>query len=266
MSNLCLHCGATNAQREQVIEVATPAHTDTFYPIPHIALVEQVEKALTALDMRVVEQAHALTRDGLRYFGLLKVANCQETKDYSYVLGLRNAHDRSFKASLAVGSEVFVCDNLSFSGEITIARKHTLNIMDDLPKLTCNAVGRLSSKWTVMSERIARYKEFEFGDVQAHHFMIRSIDAGAMTLQMLPKVLEQWRNPNHPEFQPRTAWSLFNAYTEAAKGTSLQLLPRRTMTLHGMMDASVGFLGGTSAVEAITAGVADAGAVEVQAN
>ena len=100
-------------------------------------------------------------------------------------------------------------------------------------------------------------------DKLAHDFMVRSIDAGAMTLQMLPQVLKQWREPNHPEFSARTAWSLFNAYTEAAKGTSLQLLPRRTMTLHGMMDARVGFLGGTSAVEAITAGVADAGAVEV---
>lgn len=245
-SSLCLHCGASNVQLEQVIAVPTPEHTATFFPIPHIALVNQVEKALGALNMRVVEQAHALTRDGLRYFGLLKVANCQETKDYAYVLGLRNAHDRSFKASLAVGSEVFVCDNLSFSGEITIARKHTLNIMEDLPKLTCNAVGQLASRWTRMSERIARYKEFEIGDVQAHDLVIRSLDAGAITLQMMPKVLEQWRTPNHPEFKPRTAWSLFNAYTEAAKGTSLQLLPRRTVTLHGLMDSRVGFLGSSS--------------------
>ena len=58
-------------------------------------------------------------------FGLLEVANCQQTEDYAYVLGLRNSHDKRFPAGLAVGASVFVCDNLSFSGEIKIGRKHT---------------------------------------------------------------------------------------------------------------------------------------------
>ena len=37
--------------------------------------------------------------------------------DYSLVLGLRNSHDKTFPASLALGSQVLVCDNLSFFGE-----------------------------------------------------------------------------------------------------------------------------------------------------
>ncbi len=266
MSNsLYLHCGAAHVSRETVTDVATPEHTDTWYPIPHIGLVEQVEAALTTLKMRVTEQAHALTRDGLRYFGLLKVANCQATsEDYSYVLGLRNAHDRSFTASLAVGSQVFICDNLAFSGEITLARKHTRHIMDDLPKLACHAVGRLSDKWTVMNDRIASYKQALLEDSAVHDFVIRSLDAGAVTLQQIPEVLKQWRTPNHPEFAvDRSAWRLFNAYTEAAKGTSLQLLPRRTITLHGLMDAQVGFLG---ARHALTEDLKEPEAVDIQQN
>ena len=63
-----------------------------------------------------------------------------------------------------------------------------------------------------------------------------------LPVSTLPKVIEQWRAPAHPEFQPRNTWSLFNAFTEALKG-NLPLLPRRTQALHGLMDAHVGLAG-----------------------
>lgn len=260
-ANLVLHCGAAKVEREAVAQVATPSSTETWFPIPHMDFVGQVEKALAASNMRVVEEAHSLTKEGNRYFGLLQVANCQKTSDdYSYVLGLRNSHDKSFPAGLVVGSQVFVCDNLAFSGEIRIARKHTRYIMDDLPQLTNNAVGLLAEKWTVMSDRIERYKTTELTDRDVHDFVVRSVDAGAAVLNQLPAILKEWRTPRHPEFaQAKNAWRLFNAYTEIGKASSLSLLPKRTITLHGLMDAQVGFLTRTAAD--VTAGTVDAEAV-----
>ena len=61
--------------------------------------------------------------------------------DYGLVIGLRNSHDKSFPASIALGSGVFVCDNLAFSAEVTIARRHTRFIERDLPRVVHTAVG-----------------------------------------------------------------------------------------------------------------------------
>jgi len=259
-----LHCGAHNVTREQVIETKTPSPTDTWFPIAHNTLISRVEEALTSLNMRVVEQAHALTKGGDRYFGLLRVANCQKTaEDYAYVLGLRNAHDKAFTASLAVGASVFVCDNLSFSGEITIARKHTRFIEQDLPKLTGNAVGMLSNKWSVMNDRIAQYKQVMLADSTAHDFIIRAVDINACTLQQVPSILTEWRTPRHPEFgAEKSAWRLFNAFTEAAKESSLTLLPQRTIRLHGLMDSQVGFAA-ASMSDKVAEGTIEADAVVV---
>lgn len=260
-ANLILHCGASKVEREVLPNVATPAHTDTWYPIPHIDFITQVETALAAANMRVVEQAHSLTKEGNRYFGLFQVSNCQSTgDDYSYVLGMRNSHDKSFPAGLVVGSQVFVCDNLAFSGEIKIARKHTRFIGQDLPKLTSNAVGMLAEKWTLMGDRIAKYKTTEISDRDAHDFVVRSLDVGATTLQQVPAIIKEWRTPRHPEFAAdKTAWRLFNAFTEIGKETSLTMLPKRTISLHGLMDAQVGFA--YRSVADLTAGTVDAEAV-----
>ena len=238
-----LHCGAHACERQQVIDVPTPTPTKTWFPIPHISLFEKVKEALTTLNLRIVEEAHALTKEGARYFGLLRVENCRPAGgDFGYVVGLRNSHDMSFTATLAVGSHVFVCDNLSFSGEITIARKHTRFIEQDLPRLTANAIGLLNQKWTVMEDRYNGYKATELSDAQAHDIMIRAIDLEATTIKQLPTVMTEWRTPRHPEFaEKRNAWRLFNAFTEAAKESSLQMLPKRTINLHGLMDSFSGF-------------------------
>ena len=46
--------------------------------------------------------------------------------------------------SLALGSQVLVCDNLSFFGEVVLTRRHTRFIERDLPDFVA-AFGRLQS-------------------------------------------------------------------------------------------------------------------------
>lgn len=240
-TNLTLHCGASECSFEKLAKTATPKATETWFPICHAALVEQVRCGLANVGLGVVQEAHSLTKGGDRYFGLLQVTRpgCDRT-DYSYILGLRNSHDKQFPAGLVLGSQVFVCDNLAFNGEIKIARRHTKNIIDDLPTLVGGAVGLLNQRWNRMNDRIDKYKGTEFSNARAHDAVIRALDAGACTTTQIPQILSQWRTPNHPEFQPRTAWSLFNAFTEVAKGGSLVALPNRTTRLHALMDTECG--------------------------
>src|SRR5688500_9806548 len=114
MANLVLHCGARHVERHVVEEAPTPAASPTRVPIAHHRLLEHAEDALTASGMTVANEAHALWTDGLRYFGLLEVTNGRPPKDYGLVIGLRNSHDKSFPAAIAMGSSVFCCDNLAF--------------------------------------------------------------------------------------------------------------------------------------------------------
>ena len=47
-------------------------------------------------------------------------------------IGFRNSYDKSMAIGIAIGAEVFVCDNLSLTGDITIMKKHTLNVWKGL--------------------------------------------------------------------------------------------------------------------------------------
>jgi hypothetical protein len=205
-----------------------------------MTLINSVEDALRSNNLSVVEEAHSLTREGNSYFGLMQIANGQNSDDYAWTLGCRNDHTKRFPAGLVVGASVFVCDNLSFSGEIRAFRKHTLNIMRDLGGLIQRSIGRLMEKWHDQDRRIEAYKGAGIGDVAAHDLVIRALDVRACTTTQVPRILAEWRRPKHEEFEPRTAWSLFNSFTEIAKGTNFGELQARTERLHGLFDTHVG--------------------------
>lgn len=235
--NLVLHTGASAVERGQLALVNTPPRTSTWVPIPHDRFLSGIVGELEANHMTIVGESHGLTHDGSRYFGLLQVVNGQNADDFGMVIGARNSHDKSFPAGLVVGASVFVCDNLSFSGEIKLARKHTSNINRDLPQLIHRAMGQLTDQRGKQDLRFASYKQTEFSDGQAHDLIIRAVDALVCPITRVPDVLKEWREPRHQEFRAdgKTAWRLFNAFSECLKG-NLDFLPRRTQALHGLMD------------------------------
>jgi hypothetical protein len=231
-ANLILHRGARQVSRDELLTVPTPARTQSWVPIPHSRLVDGVQTALESSGLRVVSERHGLTCDGTRYFGLLEIGH--STDDFGLLVGLRNSHDKRFPAGLAVGARMFICDNLSFSSEIVLARKHTVHVERDLPQLIERAVGQLGTHRRNQESRFAAYKGHELADPQAHDLVIQAFDAQVVPVTQVPAVLKEWREPRHAEFrQGKTAWRLFNAFTEVLKG-NMEALPRRTQALHGL--------------------------------
>lgn len=241
---LCLHAGAAAVTRTQLMESATPAATESWHPISHGLLLDTVETQLRQTGLKVTGEVHALSQrdNGARYFGMLQVESLNpQGQEYSWVLGLRNSHDKVFPAALAAGSRVFVCDNLSFSGEVKLARRHIRFIERDLPQVTAQVVSRLAGQWNSLQRRIDAYKSVELSDTVAHDLVVKLLDARAINTTDIPMVLKEWRTPRHPEFaKDKSAWRLFNAGTEAVKGTNVFQLPKRTEALHGVFDAFCG--------------------------
>lgn len=238
---MILHCGATVVSIEELQTVKTPKPTESWFPLPHHELLSSVETQLRQTGFSIEAHTHSLAREGDRYFGLLQVSlpsRCRD--DFKWVVALRNSHDKTFPAGLCAGSRVMVCDNLAFSGEVTLSRKHTRFAARDLPNLTAQAIGRLSSSLIEMDERVDRYIERKITDLEAHDALIRCLDSGAVSVTQIPKVLEEWRNPQHDVFEERNAWSLFNAVTESAyKGKNPATNFKRGQALHGVLDSLV---------------------------
>lgn len=244
-TNLILHCGARSIGREQLASIPTPAHTETWHPISHISLVEEVERSLKASGMTVTNEAYGVTRDNARMFGLLQVAKTESAKDYAFVVGLRGALDKSLSRGLAVGSQVFVCDNLAFSSEIVFHRKQTKNIEAELPTMVDTAIGQLCARWNDQNQRIDTYKKTAIDIRDADH-LLAELAGDVFPWQKFADVRKEFVAPRHAEFERNTVWALFNAVTEMlkpgedSKASGLWTMPARTSRLHKACDDYAG--------------------------
>jgi hypothetical protein len=156
------------------------------------------------------------------------------------MVGLKNSHDKSLAAGLVAGAKVVVCSNGSFFGdEIALSRKHTSRLFEDLDERIEAGFSRIFEEWDRHDLRVMSYREHELDDKEAHDLVIRSVDAEAIPPSAIPRVLQEYRTPWHEEFVPRTAWSLFNGFTEILKSKP-HLLADRTRTLHGVFDEALG--------------------------
>lgn len=243
MTGLMLHCGAMLASREEVLTVPVPPATDSYVPLSYEAFLLRLEKQLAVEQIAILDQKLALSRNGQRLFGLMELYLPQMPEmDFRYILGFRNSYDKSCSTGICLGASVLVCDNLSFNGEVTFTRKHTAHLLRDLSWTISETVNQLPAKFMAQFQTFERYKRAEVDDSLAHDMVIQFLDAGALNVTDIPRVLREWRTPRHPEFceEGKSAWRLFNACTEALKGSGLWLLPERTRKIHRILDDSLG--------------------------
>lgn len=243
---------------EQLLGVETPEATESHMPIPHHLLVKLIREAVANAGLEIVSEEHGLHRGGLRYFGgFALTGKTINGPDRQVVLGARNSHDKAFAAAICIGNRVICCENLCFAADIKLARRHTVNILADLPRVIADAVGRCVSHWNDMGVRIEKYKQTILTNEEAENLVIRLVDARALPSREIYNVITEFRTPRHDEFKGNSMWTLYNALTECLKGSDLSKLPFRTMCAQSILDPVASHIPTIEVQEIVTKGCED---------
>ncbi len=229
---LMLHAGANAISYDDLRQIQTPNPTDTHVPIPHHEIVELMRYTLGFFGHEVVEEHHGVTPDGNRYFGVLMLRS--PYGDYTNMLGLRNSHDRTLPIGIAFGSRVFICDNVAFSADHVIRRKHTVKAKRELPGLVTEIVQPLQVQRIAQNQKLLRYQDTALTDEQADHAILTMYRNDIIGVQRIGDVVEQWERPSH-DWGEKTAWRLFNATTFALAGKVAEK-PDITKELNHIID------------------------------
>ncbi len=84
--------------REQLALVPTPPATATHHPVPHHEIVQTLIEALSFRHIGVVKDEYAVSKDGMKLFGVLDLEAGFDGCQFS--IGLRNSHDKSMRLAL----------------------------------------------------------------------------------------------------------------------------------------------------------------------
>jgi hypothetical protein len=232
-----LHAGGKLATFDELKACITPQPEGRWHPVSHITVLDNVKETLHGAGYVIKSEKYGLARDNARFFGVLDLET-PLAHGVGLSVGIRNSVDKSFPLGFCAGSRVFVCDNLAFRSELLVRRKHTLNGMKAFGTAIAGAVASLTSFKEAETVRIRTLSEMELSPAQASHVILSAYRKGIISSLQLPLVCQAWEEPPHEDFNPRTAWSLFNAFTEVLKPRAIsapQQFVASTIRLNGLM-------------------------------
>lgn len=208
--------GALPVTRDQLRALPAPrALSEGHRPVAHIDLLEGITGALSKANVTVRRELLAVGGRGNLLFGVIDL-QYGEDPQYQAALGLRTSNDMRFAVQIVAGLRVFVCDNLAISGDvITLNRRHTsrLNIATELD----GATDRFFTVFATMEKRIGELRSTPVDTGPAKAVILDAAIQGVIPMRLVRDVYDAYFKPKHVEFEPRTLWSLHNAFTTAIK-------------------------------------------------
>lgn len=241
--SLITHAGGKVVGRDEVFSIQAPEPTPTWFPLSHGQVLSTVEEKIAVAGFQIERSQYALARNSQQFFGTLDLTSAL-AEGVKLAVGIRNSTNKTLPIGFAAGSRVFVCDNLAFSGEVVVARKHTKNGEDRFTEALARVVMQLNQFKQVEEERIKVLSACGITDQVAESLMLRAYEQDIISSRLLPDVISEWRKPQYESFKEKTLWSLFNCFTTVMgprQASNPQAFAGMTMSLTGLISDAAGY-------------------------
>ena len=205
--------------------------TSTFQPLTHDQVLTLIDEGLNRAGLAAVRDERGdairkftLAKDGAKMYGILPIdvdilspTSVDSNDSIRLQLGIVNSFDRTLACRIGFGSVVSVCTNGCVFAEKVLGRKHTTNILSELPDLIDQTLGETEAYVKAQGRFFSRLREIELDNRDAHDMVIRMAREGAIKKGEILDIVEEYHDPRHEVFAQPTAWALHNAVTESAK-------------------------------------------------
>src|SRR5947209_11538363 len=180
---LVCHRGAREVSREELSSVPCPVAVGRWRPVAHADVLARAEQSLIDAGYGVERMNLALSQDKARFFGTLTL-RAPLADGVNLAVGIRSSIDKSLSLQWCCGSRVFVCDNLAFTSETVISRKHTTFGIERYHEAIANVVSGLEDYREYEANRIRQMKHRLVSDEQAESVLLRAFEVGIIGPQI----------------------------------------------------------------------------------
>lgn len=224
---------------EDLAEIPRPERTKTYEPVSHQAVIQTTKDiAQDVIGMTLLRQDISVSKDGNRMFFALSYQN--GSGDYNLCIGGRNSYDKSMAVGFAGGGSVVVCDNMMFTGNVVVMRKHTNKVWDDLSAKITQACMEVSNTYLAVQNDAEEMKRRIVSNKRGHEILGSIYGEKILNLSQFGAANRQWNNEDHPYFSERNFWSLYNGVTFALKKTPpAQIMDKYIKAHEFFVDAMV---------------------------
>jgi len=239
MSSLMYH-SATDIKvgRDYLANLQTPPPMGNRHaPYPFHAFATDTVEAIERAGFTVEAEDYAITKDEQRMFGLMNISRpvVSDAPDrawygipelyqpkWNLLVGLRGSHDQSVSRALAIGSQVMVCSNLCFHGDLgNWKSKQTTNIAQRIPDMVADAVAGLGNAGQRLTIDFDAFNAQQITRDVGDKVLLDIYRSGGFSASQMGRAFDDWDDCSVEEHTAngRNLWWLFNSATHALKPT-----------------------------------------------
>lgn len=169
--SLLSHTDTVRVSEDIVRAEPRPDFTSTWRPFSHGEIIDAVQSACDDLSLSIVRKEYSIRKDS-KMFASWEIAPIEAVKanykEMQFSIGIRNSIDKTHSVGFCAGKRVFVCDNLVFSGDFVIFRKHTGALeLGEILILAKESLQALIPKFKELEQWHNRMKKIRLTDEQA---------------------------------------------------------------------------------------------------
>jgi len=227
--------GARAATFDEVCAVSLPEQTRSYRPVPNKHLIELTRHYVTqVLGLAILTEQYALSRKDQQLFALFTIdtGNPHET----YAICFRSSYDKSLSVIYAGGVKVFICTNLCMSGDsLNYFRKHTSNIMADLPKLVLGALRYSRQSFETTKKDLDIMRTIPVTKDRGYEIIGRAVGHKVLTPTQANVAYGDWTRPRYEDFGYGNLYCLYQCFNQGLKkGDAAKFMPRHA-NMHNFM-------------------------------
>jgi len=212
------------------------------HPYSFADFADNTVHAIERAGYSITGEEFAVQKDGMRVFGILKVSNSPDVSPavpalassenvpalykpgWNLVVGVRGSNDQSVSRGLVIGSQVMVCSNLCFSGDLgKWNRKQTTNVESDMPDIIGRAVDQLDRKNDELTVNFDSFNAAQVDRDGGDRILMDILRTGGFSASQFERAVDHWdklpADLEEHSANGRTLWWLFNACTHGLKPT-----------------------------------------------
>jgi len=199
-----------------------PVGTSTWRPVAHAELVGTLIDQAERIGLVPVREQYAVGKEGLALFGTLDMVR-QSTalavpEKRGMALGFRHSNDKALALSIVGGARVFVCDNLSLSGDKIALHKHSRGL--HLAALIRAGLEKFQEHYQAFDDAIIDAEGRSITDDEAKVRLFNLRYDGVLPVSIFDEASTAYfraEQLGYEDCAPRTVFGLHNACTRPVK-------------------------------------------------
>lgn len=251
-ANLVLHCGGKQVTRAAVEAIVPPVRTESYNPVHYSDAIGLMFDEARTLGLAIRSESYGLNKEGDQLFALLTLDT--GNAEHGLSIGLRQSYNKTLALGVAIGAQVFVCDNLAFKGSsFKVVRKNTVNVWPDFRNLLHAQIANALPAYRALEADFDAMREVPVTVERGYAVLGVMVGRELLTPNQASVAFGDWREPRHAEFGDRNAWGLYNAVTEGLKKGGAGRVLDRHSAAHDFIVESIPMLARKATVRSAVA-------------